>query len=306
MVNYEDTEVNENYEESSFEVIEYYCKIEKYARTIELVQEKLDEHIENGRLWYILGFSHLAMEEYDQSEEQLKEALRLGYSEEFVYYTLGHVYLKTERWKKAEEAFLESLRFNPNNEGVLADYAFLMKIMGHRKKARQLINKARELAPEDGYVIKIHFILEGINSLKKQRVLALEQYMNSNDSELHKLVNLGNHAFHHNKEKEAQEYFRQAFLLNPENKSILSFLEFFELGGFELGHPLLAPNRLIERVGGPAVAWLIGIVIYFSLIVLEFNSAAILFIQSFFVFVLYTWISLPLVKLIKIWRNKNG
>lgn len=54
--------------------------------------------------------------------------------------------------------------------------------------------------------------------------------MNSNDSELNKLVILGNHAFLHIKEKEAQEYFRQAFLLNPENKSTLSFLEFFELG----------------------------------------------------------------------------
>lgn len=246
------------------------------------------------------------MKEYDQSEEQLKEALRLGYSEESVYFGLGHVYLETKRWKKAEEAFLESLRFNPNNEGVLADYAILMKIMGHRIKARRLINKARELAPEDGYVVRKHFIIEGVTSPKKQQVLALEQYMNSNDSELNKLVILGNHAFLHIKEKEAQEYFRQAFLLNPENKSTLSFLEFFELGGFELGHPLLAPNRLIERVGGLAVAWLIGIVIYFSLIVLEFNSAAILFIQCFFVFVLYTWISLPLVKLIKIWRNKNG
>lgn len=230
MVNYEDTEVNENYEESSFEVIEYYFKIEKYAQTIELVQEKLDEHIENSRLWYILGLSHLAMKEYDQSEEQLKEALRLGYSEESVYFGLGHVYLETKRWKKAEEAFLESLRFNPNNEGVLADYAILMKIMGHRIKARRLINKARELAPEDGYVVRKHFIIEGVTSPKKQQVLALEQYMNSNDSELNKLVILGNHAFLHIKEKEAQEYFRQAFLLNPENKSTLSFLEFFELG----------------------------------------------------------------------------
>lgn len=169
MVNYEDTEVNENYEESSFEVIEYYFKIEKYAQTIELVQEKLDEHIENSRLWYILGLSHLAMKEYDQSEEQLKEALRLGYSEESVYFGLGHVYLETKRWKKAEEAFLESLRFNPNNEGVLADYAILMKIMGHRIKARRLINKARELAPEDGYVVRKHFIIEGVTSPKNSK-----------------------------------------------------------------------------------------------------------------------------------------
>ncbi|MGR6906978.1 tetratricopeptide repeat protein [Lysinibacillus capsici] len=303
MIKYEDTELNENYEEISFELIEYYVKINKFAKTIELVHEQLADHIENSRLWFILGYSHLALREYDQSEEELKEALRLGYSEELVYYTLGHIYLETGRWKRAEEVFLKSLRSNPNNEEVLADYALLMKIMGHRIKARRLINKARELAPENDYVVRRHFILEGINSSKKQRVLALEQYMNSNDSELYKLLNLGAHAIFHNKEKEAQEYFRQAFLLNPEDKKIFSLLEDFELEG----HPLLIPNRLVERVGGPAVVWLIGIVIYISLIVLEFNSTATLFIQCFFVFGLYTWISRPLVRVVKkIRRYKNG
>ncbi|ACA40466.1 hypothetical protein Bsph_2937 [Lysinibacillus sphaericus C3-41] len=103
------------------------------------------------------------------------------------------------------------------------------------------------------------------------------------------------HAAFHNKEKEAQEYFRQAFLLNPEDKELYELLEEFELSG----HPLLIPNHLVEVVGGTAGIWLIGVVIYFSLIGLDFNTAAVLFIKCYIALALYTWISIPLVKGLK-------
>ncbi|WP_445479854.1 tetratricopeptide repeat protein [Lysinibacillus irui] len=295
MIEYEDAEINENYEEASFEVIEYYFEIGKYTQTIELVNEVLPEHIENSRLWFILGYSHYFLGDYDQSEEQIKEALYLGYSEEWVFHILGHIYMETERWQEAEEAFLEALRANPNSADNHAAYAVLMKIMGHRKKATWLINKALELAPENDYVLRTYFKLEGINSSKKQRILALEQYMNSSDSELSKLIHLGINAAFQNKEKEAQEYFRQAFLLNPEDKELYSLLEGYEIDG----HPLLAPNRFIDQVGGPAIVWVIGIVIYFSLLGTNLDKAATIFIQGYVVFALYTWISLPLVKGLK-------
>ncbi|XKO53423.1 tetratricopeptide repeat protein [Lysinibacillus fusiformis] len=295
MIEREDIEMNENYEGATFEVIEHYFEVGKYAQTIELIHEVIADHLENSRLWFILGYSYYLMGDYNRAELQLKEALHLGYSEEIIFYFLGFIYMKKERWKEAEEAFLEALRANPDNAENHAAYAVLMKKMGHRKKAKQLITKAREMAPENSFVLRNYFILEEINSPKKQRVLALEQYMNSSDSELSKLLHLGIHAAFHNKEKEAQEYFRQAFLLNPEDKELYELLEEFELSG----HPLLIPNHLVEVVGGTAGIWLIGVVIYFSLIGLDFNTAAVLFIKCYIALALYTWISLPLVKGLK-------
>ncbi|QTB25055.1 tetratricopeptide repeat protein [Lysinibacillus sphaericus] len=295
MIEREDIEMNENYEGATFEVIEHYLQIGKYAQTIELIHEVIADHLENSRLWFILGYSYYLMGDYNRAELQLKEALHLGYSEEIIFYFLGFIYMKKERWKEAEEAFLEALRANPDDAENHAAYAVLMKKMGHRKKAKQLITKAREMAPENSFVLRNYFILEEINSPKKQRVLALEQYMNSSDSELSKLLHLGIHAAFHNKEKEAQEYFRQAFLLNPEDKELYELLEEFELSG----HPLLIPNHLVEVVGGTAGIWLIGVVIYFSLIGLDFNTAAVLFIKCYIALALYTWISLPLVKGLK-------
>ena len=282
----------EEYEESSFEVIEHYFYISKYPQVIELINEKLHNNIENSWLWYMLGYSNYAMYEYDKAEEQFHEAMRLGYDEGIIFDLLGHLYMETQRWKEAEEAFLEALRINPNGAETHAGYAALMKRTGHREKAKLLINKALELDPENSYVLRRNLILEGMNRNKEQQILALEQYMNSADSESTKLLILGKNATLRNNKKEAKEYYRQAFLINPEDQTLLSILKEMEI----TTHPLLAPNRFIERLGGPAIIWLIGIGLTFLLLALGFDSLAMVFIQCCVVLTLYTWISVPLVK----------
>ncbi|WP_223553497.1 tetratricopeptide repeat protein [Lysinibacillus sphaericus] len=282
----------DEYEEPSFEVIEHYFDIGKYTRVIELINEELPDHFENSRLWYMLGYSNYAINEFDEAEEQFHEAMRLGYDEDIIFYFLGHLYMQTERWQEAEEAFLEALRLNPNDAETHAAYAVLMKKTGHRKKAKLLINKALELDPENSYVLRMNFILEGVHGNKEQQILALEQYMNSADSEMAKLLHLGINASFRNNEKEAKEYYRQAFLLNPEDQTLLSILEEMEI----TAHPLLAPNRFIERLGGPSIIWLVGIGMTFLLLAIGVDNIAMVFLQCYVVLALYTWISVPLVK----------
>ncbi|MGE7675142.1 tetratricopeptide repeat protein [Lysinibacillus sp. NPDC094403] len=196
----------EEYEESSFEVIEHYFYIGKFPQVIELINVELHNNIENSWLWYMLGYSNYAINEFDKAEEQFHEAMRLGYDEETIFDLLGHLYTETQRWQEAEEAFLEALRINPNGAGAHAGYAALMKQTGHREKAKLLIYKALELDPENSYVLRRNLILEGMNRNKEQQILALEQYMNSTDSESTKLLILGKNATLRNNKKEAKEY----------------------------------------------------------------------------------------------------
>jgi len=282
----------DEYEEPSIEVINHYFNIGKYPQVIELINEELQDNIENSGLWYMLAYSNYAINEFDEAEEQFHEAMRLGFDEELIFYFLGHLYMETERWQEAEKAFLESLRLNPNNAETHASYAVLMKQTGYRNKSKLLINKALELDPENSYVLRRNFILQGVHGSKEQQILALEQYMNSADSEVAKLLHLGINASFRNNEKEAKEYYRQAFLLNPEDQTLLSILEEMEI----TTHPLLAPNRFMERLGGPSIMWLVGIGLTFLLIALGFDSLAMLFLKCYVVLALYTWISVPLTK----------
>ncbi len=282
----------DEYEEPSFEVIEHYFDIGKYPQVIELINEELHDNIENSWLWYMLGYSNYATQEFEEAEEQLLEAMRLGFDEEIVLNVLGHIYMGTERWQDAEEAFLEGLRINPHDAETHAAYAVLMKLTGYRKKSKLLINKALELDPENSYVLRRNFILQGVHGSKEQQILTLEQYMNSADSEVAKLLHLGINASFRNNEKEAKEYYRQAFLLNPEDQTLLSILEEMEI----TTHPLLALNRLMERLGGPAIFWVLGIGLTFLFLALGFDDLGMVLIKCYVVLALYTWISVPLVK----------
>ncbi|MEG0449214.1 MAG: tetratricopeptide repeat protein [Lysinibacillus sp.] len=283
------------YEKNSLDIIEHYFDIGKYGQVIEQAQEVAREYLANSRFWYILGYSNYVQDNFNEAEEQLMESMNLGYDGEFVYYVLGHIYMETERWQEAEEAFLEVLQLDPNDAVTHASYASLMKRTGHRKKAKLLIEKALELEPENAYVLRRHFILEGMNSSREQQILSLEQYINSDDSELSKLLHLGVNASFRGNTKEAKEHFRQAFLLKPEDKELLSILEDIEIAA----HPLLLPNRIMERLGGAAGLWVIGVGMTFLLFKLGFEDLGVLWVQCYVVFALYTWVSEPLVKMLR-------
>ncbi|MGN7477438.1 tetratricopeptide repeat protein [Solibacillus silvestris] len=279
----------------SIEMIEHYYEIDRFQQVVDSIKDILHEHLENGRLWYMLGFSNYQLNFYEDAEEQLLEAMRLGYAREHTLYILGHIYMETEKFQKSEEAFLEALRIDPNHAQVHASYAYLMKKLGHRKKSQQLIQRAMELDPENAHVLRYYFRLEAITDKKQQQMQALEHYMNSGDSELSKLIQLGLHASLQNKEKEAREYYRQAFLLKPDDPQLLAVLEEMDVHN----HPLLAPLRLMDRIGGPFVVWGLGIGIFILLLFSGLNYLSTAWIILYFLFTSYTWLAMPLVKILR-------
>lgn len=283
----------------SIEMIEHYYEIKRYEQVVKLIKNTMDEHIENSRIWYMLGFSNYQLSSYKEAEEQLIESVRLGMVRVPVLFILGHVYMETEQYQKAEDAFLEGLRLDPNHAEIHASYAYLMKKTGHRSKAKMLIQKALELEPGNAHVLRFYFRLEGITSEKNKQMQVLEQYMNSGDSELTKLIQLGIHASLHKKTKEAREYFRQAFLLKPDDPYLLSVMEEMEIQN----HPLLAPLRLVDRIGGAIVIMIIAIGIYILLNLLGLDEIAVMWGLAYLVFVIYSWTAQLLVRIL--WKRRR-
>lgn len=278
------------------QTIEHYFIIDKYDRVIELGREALEENYRDRKLWYMLGYSNYQLEHYAEAEEQLIEAMNLGFDKEIVFYMLGHLYMDTKRWKESEDAFLETLRINPNNAEAHAGYAKLMRKTGHRKKSKELLKKAIELDPMNGYVLRLYFQMEVVNNKDhSERFQVLEKYLESGDSEISKHIQLGLHASFRGKMKEAREHYREAYLLNPENKELLEILEDMEVNA----HPLLAPNRLMGRIGGPVGFWLLFMVLISIFALLKQYQLVIWFGTFYFIFCIYTWISIPLVLIIR-------
>lgn len=278
----------------SLETINYFFDIGKYDRVIELGKEALRDHYNNAYLWYMLGYSNHQVDDYDEAEEQLIEAMNLGYNRVHILTVLGIMYMDQRKSQKAEETFLEALRLDPNDAVAHASYALLMRKTGHSKKAHALIKKAIELNPENAYVLRTNLAFESINDNKQHQMEALEQYMNCGDTEFVKLIQLGINANNQNNIKESREYFRQAYLLKPEDKQLLATLERIDF----VSHPLLGPNHLVTRLGGPMTFWVIGVFCVFLLTSLGLETALRIFVICYLALALYTWISEPLVKLI--------
>lgn len=279
----------------SLEMIEHYYAIHRYDQVVNFIKEILPEHLENGRIWYMLGYSHYQLNSFEDAEEQLFEAMRQGYPRDLVLSILGHLYMESEKYQKSEQAFLDALQYNPNNAHIHASYALLMKKLGHREKATQLIHKALALDPEDAHVLHYYFRLEAITENKQKQMQALEHYMNSGDSELSKLLQLGMHASLQKKEKEAREYYTQAFLLNPNDPQLLAIMEEINIPN----HPLMTPMRIMNKIGGPFVVWGLGIAIFIVLQYFGLDVLSVILIMFYMIFVVYTWLAEPIVKLLR-------
>ena len=275
----------------SLELVEHYFHMNRYEQVIEIFKDDMGEYINNGLAWYILGYSNFSLENYELAEEQIKEALHLGLNEESLFHILGMIYINTERWQEAERTLLEVLRINPRHIEAHASYAYLMKLVGQRKKASLLIRKALEMNPEDGRTLRLHYLIEELGNGKKEQINSIEKYMNSDDSELEKLLHLGRTAQNQNDAKKAIEYYGQAFALNPENKNLLQTLEELEI----VAHPLLAPNRLAGKLGW-GLTWIIAIGLTILLFSLDFDTIGTIWFYTWIVFFIYIYLSVPIVK----------
>ncbi len=290
--------MNSEKEHTPMALIEHYFAIGKYTNVIPLVKQRIADDMENKELWYKLAVSHYAMGQYKEALELFHKAFQFGYDKSVIYYFIGGIYMAMEKWQKAEESFLEALRNNPNNADIYSAYAILMKITGHRKKGSLLLEKALALDPNSTVVLH-HYLLTAMAAKKEQHNYALALYMNSADSKFSKLIHLGWSVAFYNRFKEAKEYYRQAFVIKPEDKGILSTLEALEIKT----HPLLLPNRIVERLGGIGFVLMMWIILCILLDTFV-NEYFLNHLLRFSIFLtLYYFISIPIVKGLRKWKS---
>lgn len=291
--------MNSEKENTPMALIEHYFAIGRYTNVISLVKQRMAEDMENKELWYMLAVCHYSIGQYEEAFEPFLKAFQLGYDKGVIYYFLGGIYMATEQWQKAEESFLEALHNNPNDAYVYSAYAILMKMTGHRKKGSLLVEKALALDPNSTAVL-YHYTLTEMAAKKEKHNTALALYMNSADSEFAKLIHLGWSAAFNNRFKEAKEYYRQAFLIKPEDKRILSNLEELEIKT----HPLLLPYRIVERIGGIGFVFIMWLILCLLLDNLISNDNFVNHLLRFSIFfTLYYFISIPIVKGLRKWKS---
>lgn len=282
-----------------FNEAQHYYAMERYEQALVKFDQLLSIHPNDNDLLYMRANSLFGLNRYDEAVDCCSQALAKGFWAADCYYLLGQIFMETNRYVEAEEHFLEALHDSPERADIMAAYGYLMLKTGYDKKAWRLIEKALSIDPSDEAVLQYHFYYHLARNKRDDQVDALKRYLQTADSEVRKLIQIGVMEYSSGNYKVAQENFRQAFLLDPTNEHILSMLK--DLG--QSASIFYFPQRMIEKIGGPAVLW-IGMVI--SLLVLRglgFSKTAGILSIVYVVLCAYTWIVPLLYKAIEKWKQ---
>lgn len=284
--------MNSAFESKSKNMALHYIDMGRYESAVNYVKEALSDEPDDGYLHYLLGICYYHLDCYKEAEEQYGLAHKYEYDVETLSKMLGHLYTDVGRLEDAESAYLEALHLNPNNADVHASYAYLMGKSGHKQKSDLLIRKARELDPINPTVLRINHLLQLADSNKEEQIRSLERFVYHADTDASVHVQAGLHALYTDKEKQAKEHFRQAYLLDPTSQLLLNILKSLD----RHTHPMLIPLTWVNRMGGPAVIWgcAIGSVLLTS--ALGWSKLTLWIISIYLIFVIYSWTAVGILK----------
>lgn len=279
------------YSVESYEIlnneIEHYYSIGRYEIVLEKLSELISYEPNNGAAHYLMANCLFALDKYDDAIECCKEAILNNFSQDKGNYLLGKIYMEIDKYVKAEDCFLASLRINPQNIESMANYGYLMFRTAHEEKALNIFKEALNIDPNNTTLLHYIFLYHLVKNNKNEKLLVLGQYINNSNNEIGNFVHSGLLDLFDNNYKSARENFRQAFLLNPADKNILNILEDIDRDS----HILFVPQRIIRKIGGPAVFWIVSIIICQVLYKLKFSSISTIFLILYILLCIYTWIT---------------
>lgn len=267
--------------------INHYFSIERYSDAKKHIENLFTLNPNDPTAYYYMAVVYYSQGNMSEAREYCEQALMNGYDEETSFHFIGTTYDNEKKYSEAEEAYLKALEVNPESGEVHASYGYMMLKTGFDQKAMALLETALKLDPTSDrvnqYILQYYFA----KSNKQEQLNYIEKVMENGSSEMQKLLNLA--IFHELKEEDlqAREYYLQAFLLDPTNEYLLYILDQYDKNT----HPLFFPERFMKKLGGPAVVWLIFIILVLTLSFLKLYIPLVIFAGIYITFCVYTWVA---------------
>jgi tetratricopeptide (TPR) repeat protein len=215
----------------------HYYNLNKFDQALNIVNEVLMEQPNDGEALYLRAECLNNTLHFQEALVACRDCIQSGCDPEKVNYLLSVIHMNLLDFENSEKYILETLNLNPQNASAMAVYSMVMIKTGNRKMADELMAKAVEMDP----------LCEKVIDYRKLR----EHGFSDNGSHNYgKLIDLGNYHFDRKQFNKAREYFLQAFLMQPNNQSLLDALSNTE----EVLSPIYYPIRLFWYVH-PGIVW---------------------------------------------------
>ncbi|QOR66442.1 hypothetical protein IM538_22210 [Cytobacillus suaedae] len=187
-------------------------------------------------------------------------------------------------YQEAKQLYKKTLKSNPKSALLHATYGYLLLLKGYEEEALELLGQALKLditnKTVNNYIQKYYLVITEVTNQKE-----IEQLLKNSSPEIQKFINTAMFKELHGDIKEAREFYRKAAQLDPQNKPLLGLLE----KAIEKGHPMYLPHRLMNKIGGPGVFWVIVMTVLFIVYYMTYYVAAIAIAISYIFFLVYIW-----------------
>ncbi|MBO8172053.1 MAG: tetratricopeptide repeat protein [Bacillaceae bacterium] len=282
------------------QIIYHYLEIGRFETALDYIKQALENSPDDPELYYYMGYVFYRQDRNEEAVEVLHQALSYGdeYQEE-IYLLLASICIDADQWVEAEENLLKVLELNPNNAEAHAHYAYLMKKTGHKEKAERLIQEAHRLDPDDEQVLRYAHLMKLGDKDKEEQFFLLERFIEQADNQVSVHLQLGLHELFRERHGQALKHFKEAYLLDPTNQFLAEVVKELE----QDTHFLYAPLRWVNKIGGPAVLWIIAIAISLAGQLLGLDKFVAVFIGIYLIYAIYSW-TVPL--LLKIYYKLRG
>lgn len=271
----------------------YYISIRRFPQARRILQDLLAQEPQNPELLHLLAVCAYSLDQYEEANhlcQQLRAAA--DPADPRAEALLGRIALEQEEYPEAELHLLAALRLDPQDGSTMALYAHLLLMAGHEKKARQVLEEALRLDPDDETVLQVRYRFHQAKGQLQGELEALERYMIHGSNEVNKLLTAARTAIFRRRYREARELVREAFLLDPTDQALLTILRQMVTES----HPLMAPLRWVDRIGGPGVIWIGAMVIAFGSRALGWTALGGAFVTLYLLYVIYSWVVPPLLR----------
>ena len=127
-------------------------QLDKTVMAIDLLQTYLSKNTDNLMLEEMLADFFRINDQCDKAIKKYENVSKLKSNSGDIFRKLGICYEQTDQTQKAETAFGRALELNPNDSGALNYLGYWWADEGRNlKEAMELITKAVQLYPENGY-----------------------------------------------------------------------------------------------------------------------------------------------------------
>jgi tetratricopeptide (TPR) repeat protein len=206
------------------------------------------------------------------------------------------------RFAAAEESIIRAIELEPDAPHLFENYARILQYCGHEAKALDLTQRALELDPDDEnahrmFAALLHSVKPsqwGVSEEAAQRALELDPEDSDN------FAVLGMIKFSRRQYAEAEELFRTALELRPNNQFALRGLAQVMMSKHVLYRPFLAYALFMSRLGAGVQLMIVGSLWAFAQVLYAVTTSTWHDVVTigYLALCAYTWFATPITRAI--------